>query len=147
MSYNTAIHGLVTRGSTIQRNVRTHWGAGFVKATGIRVWPGLYAATKPKARSPMGFLLFEPPDACGTSVAHPDQTPTRARQRGHGGLRIEPGGRGSSFAFNAPVGLLSLFNAMRRHGSVKHTKAGYCFNTVRLRFAQTITEKQKQLGL
>lgn len=57
MDYNSPIHGLVTRDSSTQATVRTHWGAGFVKAAGILVLQAPYAATKPKARSPMGFLL------------------------------------------------------------------------------------------
>ena len=58
MDYNSPIHGLVTRESSVRRIRKTHWGAGFVKAAGILAQQVLYAATKPKARSPMGFLLF-----------------------------------------------------------------------------------------
>jgi len=57
MDYNSPIHGLVTRDSSVRRIRKTHWGAGFVKAAGILVLQAPYAATKPKARSPMGFLL------------------------------------------------------------------------------------------
>lgn len=57
MDYNSPIHGLVTRDSYAQRIRKTHWGAGFVKAAGILAHQAQHAATKPKARSPMGFLL------------------------------------------------------------------------------------------
>jgi len=59
----------------------------------------LYAATKPKARSPMGFLLCALPNSCGTSVVNWYYPVTRASQSGEGGLRIEPGGRDESFAY------------------------------------------------
>lgn len=97
---------------------------------------GPYAATKPKARSTMGFLLCSP-HTCGTSVACADQTLTRASQRGHGGLRIEPGGNGVSFAKKRLYAVLSLFNAMRRHGSGKHTKA----RAVSLRYGSALLKQ------
>jgi hypothetical protein len=59
---------------------------------------------------------------CGTSVVYSGHPATRASQSREGGLRLEPGGNSESFA-QCALSCLSLTNAMRRHGSGKHTKA------------------------
>ena len=54
--YNPNINGLVTRCSSSKRN-RKPIGERASSKLGCPVDAGSHAATKPKARSPMGFLL------------------------------------------------------------------------------------------
>lgn len=60
MIYNSTIHGLVIRDSTRIAN-REPIGERASSKLWCPVLAGPYAATKPKARSPMGFLLCGPP--------------------------------------------------------------------------------------
>lgn len=57
VGYNLQIHGLVTRGSSYQANHREPIGERASSKLAQVDMHLRYAATKPKARSPMGFLL------------------------------------------------------------------------------------------
>jgi len=64
--YNPNINGLVTRCSSQKRN-RKPIGERASSKLGCPVCAGSHAATKPKARSPMGFLLCGPTLSQGLS--------------------------------------------------------------------------------
>lgn len=86
---NTANHGLVTRDSVHERRENpAKQASSMLGESGVHP-----SSTRPPSLKPssQGFLLVGP-HTCGTSVVCADQTLTRASQRGHGGLRIEPGG-------------------------------------------------------
>jgi len=69
------INGLVTRCSSVKRN-RKPIGERASSKLRCLVTASSYVATKPKARSPMGFLL------CGsTRTPHDSKTSTRGRGR------------------------------------------------------------------
>ena len=90
------------------------------------------AATKPKARSPKGFFAFLslPSAHAVRRWCAQYKTLTRASQRGHGGLSLEPGGFKKSRQRDATGWLREAYR-----------KRDYCFSTVRLRFAQKFTRK------
>lgn len=87
--YISTIHGLVTRDSLTERRENpAKQASSMLREPGCH--PSFMRPPSPKPSS-QGFLLLGP-HTCGTSVVCADQTLTRASQRGHGGLRIEPGG-------------------------------------------------------
>ena len=137
--YNSLIHGVVTRDSYVERRENPA-----KQASSMLREPGYIPSfTRPPSPKPssQGFLLSGP-HTCGTSVVCADQPLTRASQRGHGGLRIEPGGGSNR---------LKLFSRSRCFKSVQRDATAWlreayesesCFTTVWLRFAQTSTKKQ-----
>lgn len=105
---NTAIHGLVTRDSVHERRENPAKQASSM-LRGSGVYPPLIRPPSPEPSS-QGFLLLGP-HTCGTSVVCADQTLTRASQRGHGGLRIEPGGGSKGLQ---PYGRSICFKSVQR---------------------------------
>jgi hypothetical protein len=88
------INGLVTRCSS-RKCTRKPIGERASSKLKDSVLADFYAATKPKARSPMGFLLScltsdTMRNVSGSVLNNPV---TRANQSGEGGPRIEPGGK------------------------------------------------------
>ena len=138
MDYNSPIHGLVTRDSYAQRIRKTHWGAGFVKAAGILVVQGLYAATKPKARSPMGFLLSSRPPVCGTSVVQGGLSSYTSTPE----LERRAKARSGWYVGRLRVCARSCIKSGQRYCdelAPSEYESGHRFTTVRLRFAQNFT--------
>ena len=136
--YNFGIHGLVNRDSLTERRENpAKQASSMLRESGCHP-----SFMRPPSLEPssQGFLLSGP-HTCGTSVVCADQTLTRASQRGHGGLRIEPGGGVKKTQAFGRSKHSSLFNAMRRHGSGKHFESEGCFSTVEPRFTQTLTKK------
>lgn len=78
------------------------------------------------AQQKVAFLRFRTPLNAVRRWFNAIKPVTRANQSWQGGLRIEPGGtvKGMSLGDSRP---LSLFNALRRHGSGKQAKAELLF--------------------
>lgn len=69
MAYNSLIHGLVTREQFCATYPQNPLVSGLRQSYGNPGTAGpVCGVTKPKARSPMGFLLSSRPPVCGTSV-------------------------------------------------------------------------------
>jgi hypothetical protein len=127
--YNSDINGLVTRCSSVKR-FRKPIGEWASSKLGCSVTAGSYVATKPKARSPMGFL-FGAPRSCGTSVVICGllHYTSKLKWRRWANPRAE--------WFNI------VWERKRWHGSVEgipsKRKRTLLLSTVRLRFAQAFT--------
>lgn len=123
MSYHRSRFGLVTRNSSYTAHLQTHWGAGFVKASGHR-------CMRPTMRQPSLKLV---PQWVFALVA-----PNRVRYVGgaFGLSRYTSTPKREGWAKDRArwcqmvtrlrsQKVMSLSTAMRRSGSGQHAKAGY----------------------
>ena len=77
--YHSIIHGLVIRDSSETANSQNPLGSGLRQCYDFWVRPRSYAATKPKARSPMGFCFVAPHMRNVGGVCRPDPYTSKAK--------------------------------------------------------------------
>ena len=123
MNYYRHCFGLVTRNSCAAAHLQTHWGAGFVKASGHRLHrPTMWQPSLKLV--PQWVFALVASNACGTSVAHIEPSRYTSTPKREGWAKDRARWCWMVMHLRS-LKTKSLSTAMRRSGSGQHAKAGY----------------------